>query len=67
MKLVIATSNRGKLAEISDLLKNSDIEILLLLDYPDMPEIIENGSTFMENALKKARETSAFTGLTALA
>jgi len=67
MKLVIATSNMGKAAEISTLLKNCNIEILSLADYPDMPDIAENGSTFMENALKKARETSTFTGLTALA
>lgn len=67
MKLVIATSNMAKAAEISTLLENCGIEILSLADYPDMPDIIEDGSTFMENALKKARDTSTFTGLTALA
>ncbi len=67
MKLVIATTNMGKVTEISKLLKNCGIGILSLADYPDMPNIVENGSTFMENALKKAHETSAFTGLTALA
>ena len=67
MKLVIATSNPGKVAEISALLKNSRIELLSLADYPDMHEIAEDGPTFMENALKKARETSAYTGHTALA
>ena len=67
MKLVIATSNRGKIAEISALLENSDIELLSLEDYPDMPDIFEDGSTFMENALKKARATSSFTGQISLA
>jgi len=67
MKLVIATSNKGKVAEISALLKNYNIEILSLADYPDIQDISEDGSTFMENALKKARETSTFTGLIALA
>ena len=66
MKLVIATHNRGKVAEISALLKNSSIELdrtlqlVSLVDYPDMPDIIEDGASFMENALKKARDTSAY-------
>ena len=73
MKLVIATHNRGKVAEISALLKNHSIEldrtlqVVSLADYPDMSDIIEGGASFMENALKKARETSAYTGLTAIA
>ena len=67
MKLVIATSNKGKIAEISALLENSGIELLSLEDYPGMPDIVEDGSTFMENALKKARETYAFTGYMSLA
>jgi len=67
MKLVIATSNTGKISEISALLENSGIELLSLHDYPDMPDIIEDGSTFMENALKKARETSSYTGSLSLA
>jgi XTP/dITP diphosphohydrolase len=84
-KLVIATTNPGKVAEISALLKNlknlekpdkpetlennetAGIELLSLADFPDIPEIIEDGETFMENALKKARETSRFTGFAALA
>lgn len=67
MKLIIATTNPGKVAEISDLLENTGIELLSLADFPDMPEIIEDGSTFMENALKKARGTSEYTGYSALA
>jgi len=67
MKLVIATSNRGKIAEFEKLLENTDISLSSLIDYPDAPEIIEDGATFLENALKKARQTSSFTGLPALA
>ncbi|MFC1539602.1 XTP/dITP diphosphatase [Candidatus Latescibacterota bacterium] len=67
MKLVIATSNPGKIAEISDLLENTGIEFLSLVDFPEMPEIIEDGSTFLENALKKAHAASHFTGYAALA
>ncbi|MFC1490136.1 RdgB/HAM1 family non-canonical purine NTP pyrophosphatase [Candidatus Latescibacterota bacterium] len=70
IKLVIATTNPGKVAEISALLEkleHTGIELLSLADFPDMPEIIEDGATFMENALKKARETADYTGLYALA
>lgn len=67
MKLVIASSNRGKIAEFQKLLENSDIVLSSLSDYPDMPEIIEDGATFLENALKKARMTSSFSSLPALA
>ena len=67
MKLVIASSNRGKIAEFQKLLENSEIDLFSLADYPDMSEIIEDGATFLENALKKARMTSSFTNLPALA
>ena len=67
MKLVIASSNRGKIAEFQKLLEKSNIVLSSLADYPDMPEIIEDGATFLENALKKARMTSSFTNLPALA
>ena len=67
MKLVIATLNKGKKEEISALLENTGIELLSLADFPEMPEIIEDGRTFMENALKKARDTYAYTGCMSLA
>ena len=67
MKLVIASSNRGKIAEFQKLLENSDIVLSSLSDYPDMPEINEDGATFHDNALKKARMTSSFTNLPSLA
>jgi XTP/dITP diphosphohydrolase len=65
--LVIATQNRGKLVEFTDHLKGIDIEIRSLADYPGMPEIEENGATFLENALLKARAACAYTGFPALA
>ncbi len=67
MKLVIATKNKGKVAEINEIIDNSNIEAISLTAFPDMPEISEDGLTFMDNALKKARETARFTGLPALA
>ena len=53
-ELVIATQNKGKLREIKELLKDLDLKITSLADYPDAPEIIEDGKTFTQNALKKA-------------
>ena len=67
MKIVIATKNKGKVKEFSALLYKENIEILSLEDFPEMPEIVENGVTFMENALLKAKETVRFTGLCSLA
>jgi XTP/dITP diphosphohydrolase len=49
------------------LLEGVDITLLSLYDYNDVPEIIENGQSFFENALKKARIVSEWTGETALA
>jgi len=66
-KLVLATRNRDKVREIKQALKDLNIEILSLLDFPEMPEIVEDGRAFEENALKKARAVAQFTGLPALA
>jgi XTP/dITP diphosphohydrolase len=66
-KLVVATRNCGKLIEIAELLHEHDIKLFSLLDFPKMPEIIEDGDTFEENAVKKARETFQYTGLPSLA
>lgn len=66
-KLVLASGNKGKLNEFNTLLAPLNITVQSLADYPDMPETIEDGETFSENAIKKAREAAAFTGLPALA
>jgi XTP/dITP diphosphohydrolase len=65
--LVIATKNRGKLREIQALLSNFGVNVLSLEDYPDAPDIVEDGKTFRENALKKARAIHEYTGKPALA
>jgi len=67
MKLIIATTNSGKLKEVSSYLKNDTIQILSLADFPEIGDIVEDGSTFTENALIKARTVSIITGLQALA
>jgi XTP/dITP diphosphohydrolase len=61
-KLVVATQNRKKLEEIKEILKDLDFKIVSLADYPKTPRIVENGSTFKQNAVKKALKIAKFTG-----
>jgi XTP/dITP diphosphohydrolase len=67
MRLVLATHNKDKVAEIGRILAGLDVEITTLDDYPDAPEPVEDGATLEENALKKAKEIRDFTGRSALA
>lgn len=67
MKLVLATRNADKVREISLVLQDLPIKILSLSDYPGGPEVVEDGITFEENALKKARSVCAYTKEAALA
>jgi len=66
-ELVVATRNRGKLQEIQAILDGIVATVRCAADFADFPETIEDGLTFQENALKKAREAMLFTGLPALA
>lgn len=63
MQLVLATHNQGKIAELRALLAPVGVE---LVGY-DGPEPIEDGTSFLENALIKARAAHHHTGLPALA
>ncbi|MEX1029554.1 MAG: non-canonical purine NTP pyrophosphatase [Paenibacillaceae bacterium] len=54
-KLVIATTNKGKLKEFVQRLEGMDKEIYSLSDFIDVPSVVEDGHTFIENAEKKAR------------
>jgi len=49
------------------MLRDLDIEVLSLQSFPDVPEVVEDGLSFLENALKKAREISRHTGEVVLA
>jgi len=53
-EVVVATKNPGKLNEFVRMLHTFDIRIHSLDDYPNIPDIVEDGSTFEENAKKKA-------------
>lgn len=66
-EIVVATRNRGKLLEIRALLAGLVGSVLSACDFPEFPETVEDGVTFEENALKKAREAARFCGLPALA
>lgn len=65
MKLVLASSNRGKLAELRDLLGDAEIELHAQSEF-GVEDADETGLTFIENALLKARHASRITGLPAL-
>jgi XTP/dITP diphosphohydrolase len=66
-KILVATRNAGKIREISEILQSVSIELLSLNSFPELPEVLEDGETFEENALKKARLMALATGITALA
>jgi len=67
MKIVLATHNKDKCKELKDSLSGLNVQLLSLYDFPEIKEIIEDGSTLEENALIKAREVNKITGLPALA
>lgn len=61
-KLLVATTNRGKLVEIIDILHGLPFEILTLADLPSIPAPEETGRTFADNARAKARYYAQATG-----
>lgn len=68
MTLVLASRNRGKLAELNAILSEAGLtEQVLDLDDVHVPDTRETGVTFVENALLKARAVAAGTGLPAIA
>ena len=68
-RLLLATRNAGKLAELRRLLETAvpGVEVVGLRDVEEYPEAPETGATFEENALLKAREAARYTGLPAVA
>ncbi len=67
LNLVMASRNPGKVRELKSILRDLDLTLLSLTDFPELPEIPEAGATFRENAAAKARGTARLTGLPALA
>jgi XTP/dITP diphosphohydrolase len=68
-RLLLATRNAGKLAELRRLLESAvpGVEVVGLGDVEEYPEAPETGATFADNALLKAREAAQYTGLPAVA
>lgn len=66
MRIVVATGNAGKLAELDRILDGLDVELVPMGDL-GLPSPVEDGDTFEANALIKARGASEATGLAALA
>ena len=65
--IVLATRNQGKIREFAVLLAPFELEVLGLDHFPEVPDIEETGTTFIENALLKACAVSKATGLVAVA
>jgi XTP/dITP diphosphohydrolase len=66
-RLLVASRNAKKLAELRRILAGAGIEVVGLSDVPEFPEAPETGATFEENALAKARDAVAATGLPTVA
>ncbi len=66
-KLLLATRNKGKIAEIQALLSGAPYNIVSVLDFPEIPEVIEDGATLEANALLKARQVFTQTRIPTIA
>ena len=65
--IVLATSNKNKLKEIQEILKDFPVAIKSLSDFGPMPEAVEDGETFDDNAYKKALHYAKVLGVPCLA
>lgn len=66
-KIVLATRNQGKVREFQRLFAPLGWEVVSVDAYPQAPEVEEDGKTFEENAIKKAKTISDVLGITAIA
>jgi XTP/dITP diphosphohydrolase len=66
-RLVLATRNAHKVAELAEILGAAGLDVELLPLPDDAPDVVEDGLTFAENALKKSRSAAAATGLPSVA
>ncbi|MCK8488835.1 XTP/dITP diphosphatase [Paenibacillus sp. MBLB2552] len=65
--VIVATRNAGKVKEFAHALAPLGKEVQSLADYPEAPEVVEDGTTFAENARKKAKTVGDALGRTVLA
>jgi XTP/dITP diphosphohydrolase len=66
-QILLATGNAGKIREILDVLGDLPVKVRRLSEFPGLPEAVESGSTFEENAAIKATHYARLTGLVTLA
>ena len=67
MKLLIATQNKHKVEELTSILEPLGVEVVSLLEYPEIGEIVEDGDTLVANAMIKARAGFKHCGLPTIA
>jgi len=65
--LIVATKNKGKVREFQHAFAPLGLTVKSMFDYPDLPDVVEDGATFAENALKKAKTVGDALGLPVLA
>ncbi|MEA3468858.1 MAG: XTP/dITP diphosphatase [Thermodesulfobacteriota bacterium] len=65
--IVLATTNKNKIKEFQEMVKDFPVEIKAVSDFGPIPECIEDGKTFDDNAYKKALHTAKILGLPAIA
>jgi len=65
--LIVATRNAGKVKEFAHAFAAFGTEVKSMYDFPDLPDVVEDGATFEENAFKKAKEVAEALGLPVLA
>ena len=58
--IVLASRNAKKLGELRELLAPGSLNVVSVGDFPDVPEVVEDGTTFAENAAKKATQTARY-------
>lgn len=65
--IIVATKNKGKVKEFEHAFAPLGKQVKSMFDYPGIPDVVEDGSTFAENALKKAKTVGDALGLPVLA
>ncbi|MCK5404676.1 MAG: XTP/dITP diphosphatase [Desulfobulbaceae bacterium] len=65
--IVLATRNEGKVRELREMLKDFPVDLKSLNDFGPIPEVVEDGATFDDNAYKKASFTAKVLGIPAMA
>ncbi|MEK5435718.1 MULTISPECIES: XTP/dITP diphosphatase [Paenibacillus] len=65
--LIVATKNKGKVREFEHAFAPLGLTVKSMYDYPDLPDVVEDGATFAENAFKKSKAVGDALGIPVLA